>query len=85
MIIISKKELETARSCGVHVDNPFWDAQEQALVFRDWPAALEWYLSDAAPNGVQRLRWLVANRFVPMTRAEVKELIKARAAGGHND
>lgn len=86
MIIISKAQLEAARSCGDHLSNPFWNAQEQALIFPDWAVALAWYLSDAAPNGVQRLKWLAANKFIPMTKAEVRALLKARAAehGGHN-
>ena len=86
MIVIPKAKLEACRSCGVHTSNPFWNEQEQALIFRDWNAALAWYLSDAAPDGVQRLKWLAANKLIPMTKAEVRELLKARAAeaGGHN-
>lgn len=78
MIVIPKAKLEAARSCGVHVDNPFWNAQEQALIFPDWNVALAWYLSDAAPDGVQRLKWLAKNGFIPMTKAEVRALLKER-------
>ena len=82
MIVIPKAKLEAARSCGDHLKNPFWDPAREVLAFPEWSVALAWYLSDEAPNGIQRLKWLAANKMIPLTKAEVRTLIKNRGANG---
>lgn len=73
-VVVAKESLERCLSCGTHLENPFWDPNEGdgALVFPDWPAAVDWYFKEAS-DGWRRLRFLVVNRLVPMTMGQFKE------------
>lgn len=74
-VIVTKAQLEEKGACGDQYESPYWNNSRQALVYPDWAAAVERFLTSR--DGVRRLRFLVFNGLVPMTR---DELAKSRWA-----
>lgn len=67
-VIIPEATLKRHRACRGRFDSPWWDAEQQALVYENWDQAVTQFLS--TEDGTERLEWLVGHGLVPMTKEE---------------
>lgn len=71
-VIITKDQIEKSGPCApFHLESPEWDAERNALVYKDWEATVK--RLSASEKGRTQLSWLVARNFVPMTRLELRK------------
>lgn len=73
-VIVTKDQLRG--TCGVHINSPEWNSEQEALVYRDWDATVTRLLSTR--EGTAHLDALVAKKIVPMTKDEFIAARKSR-------
>lgn len=73
-VIIDNATLRRHRSCkGAYTDLE-WDEERQAIVIKDWDATVKRLLT--TPDGIEKLKWSVRHKIVPMTDIELTAILK---------